>query len=109
MEKQPRPKTLPGKSVKVKTGCGNLYVTLNKSEDKLFEVFATLGRAGGCANAQLESLTRMITLSLRCGVPKEEIIKQLTDIQCPNPVMFPEKERVLSCPDAIARVMKEEG
>jgi len=109
MEKQPRPKILPGKSVKVKTGCGNLYITLNKVDDKLFEVFATLGRAGGCANAQNEALTRMITLGLRCGVLKEEIIKQLTGIQCPNPVMFPEKERVLSCPDAIAKVIKEEG
>jgi len=109
VEKQPRPKILSGKSVKVKTGCGNLYITLNKSEDRLFEVFATLGRAGGCANAQNEALTRMITLSLRCGVPKEEIIDQLVGIQCPNPVMFPEGERVLSCPDAIAKVMKEES
>ncbi len=109
MEKQPRPKTLAGKSVKVKTGCGNLYITLNRGGDKLFEVFATLGRAGGCANAQNEALTRMITLSLRCGVPKEEIIKQLEGIQCPNPTMFPKEERVLSCPDAIAKVIKEEG
>ena len=109
MEKQPRPKILPGKSVKVKTGCGNLYITLNKNDGELFEVFATLGRSGGCAMAQNEALTRMITLSLRCGVPKEEIIKQLVGIQCPNPVMFPGKERVLSCPDAIAKAIKEEG
>lgn len=109
MEKQARPKVLTGKSVKVATGCGNLYITLNKNEDKLFEVFATLGKTGGCANAQNEGLTRMVTLCLRCGVPKEEIIKELVGIQCPNPVMFPEKERVLSCPDAIAKVIKEEG
>ena len=109
MEKQARPKVLTGKSVKVKTGCGNLYITLNKDGSSLFEVFATLGKAGGCGNCQNEALTRAITLGLRYGIPKEEYIKELEGIKCPNPNMFPIKERTLSCPDALARVIKEEG
>jgi len=109
MEKQERPKELKGKTVKVLTGCGNLYITLNKDGSSLFEVFATLGKAGGCANCQNEALTRAITLGLRCGIPKEEFIKELEGLQCPNPIMFPKKDRILSCPDAIAKVIEEEG
>ena len=109
MEKRPRPKTLSGKSIKVKTGCGNLYITLNSNGSELFEVFATLGKAGGCANCQNEALTRAVTLGLRYGIPKEEYIKELENLQCPNPNIFPKEERILSCPDAIAKVIKEEG
>jgi len=109
VEKQKRLKELTGKTVKVLTGCGNLYITLNKDGNGLFEVFATLGKAGGCANCQNEALTRAITLGLRCGISKEEYIRELKGIQCPSPRMFPEEDRVLSCPDAIARTMEEEG
>jgi len=108
MEKLKRPKALSGKTVKVETGCGNLYITLNSDKDKLFEVFATLGKTGACANAQCEALTRLLTLGLRCGVPVGEYIKELDGIQCPNARMFPKKDRVLSCPDAIAKILREE-
>ena len=108
MVKKERPRALEGKTVKIGTGCGNLYVTLNRNGEGLFEVFATLGRSGGCANCQNEALTRAITVGLRCGIPKEEYIRELEGIQCPNPVPFPQENRVMSCPDAIAKVLREE-
>lgn len=106
--KKARPKQLEGKTVRVTTGCGNLYITLNKDGDSLFEVFATLGKAGGCAICQDEALTRAITLGLRYGIPKEEFVKELEGLRCPNPV-WGDGDQILSCPDAIAKVMKEEG
>lgn len=110
MKKKERPKVLPGKTIKKQTGCGNLYVTLNKLDGKLFEiVLPSLGKAGGCATCQNEALTRAITLGLRYGIPKEEYIEELEGIKCPSPHMFPIEERILSCPDAIARVLREEG
>ena len=104
-----RPRILSGRSIKVVTGCGNLYVTLNRDGSELFEVFATLGKSGGCSSCQNEALTRAITLGLRCGIPKVEFVRELRGIQCPNPKMFPIEDRVLSCSDAIAKVIEEEG
>jgi len=106
MEKKKRPNVLPSATHKVKTGCGCLYVTVTKNDDKPFEVFATLGKAGGCSNCQNEALTRTISIALRYGVPVVDFIEGLKGIQCPNPNMWPENERTLSCPDAIAKVLE---
>jgi ribonucleoside-diphosphate reductase alpha chain len=109
LEKLPRPKIVPGIIVKVPTACGNMYVQLGYVNNKLFEIFATLGRAGGCAMAYSEGLTRSITTGLRCGVPISEYIDQLKSIRCPNPMPFPREDAVVSCPDAIAKTLAEYG
>ena len=106
--KRERLARLDGRTVKVETGCGNLYVTLNSDGGGLQEVFAKLGRAGTCTVCQMEALTRCSTLGLRHGVPVKEFVDELKGIQCPNPKMWPEEERVLSCPDAIANILEEE-
>ena len=49
-----RPPVLSGKTVKVKSGCGSLYITMNKDEEgNLFEIKLTLGKAGSCINTML--------------------------------------------------------
>lgn len=106
--KKERPRTLVGKTVKVKTGCGSMYVTLNGDESGVFEVFAALGKSGSCPKVETEAITRLITLALKYNVPMEEIVNELINLQCPNTMMFPENERTLSCPDGIARVLKGE-
>jgi len=118
MEKIARPKVLKGVTPRITTGCGNLYITVNRDEktNNVLEVFATLGKSGSCARCQCEGLTRIITLGLRCGVPDSfwlnECIKQLMDIKCSTPGDYygenGTKKRVESCPDAIAQVLKEE-
>jgi len=107
MKKKPRPKELVGKTVRVSTGCGYMYVTLNSSNDGVFEVFAALGKSGSCTKCVMEGVARVVTLALRCGVPVDELVKQLKGLQCPMPVMFPKEERVLSCPDGVAKVLEE--
>ena len=107
-EKKSRPKQLEGKTIKVSTGCGSMYVTLNGDDGGVFEVFAALGKSGSCAKVQTEALTRMVTLALKYGVPMKEIVDELNGLQCPNPIMFPLEERVLSCPDGIARILRQE-
>lgn len=104
--KKERPKVLEGRTIKVKTGCGSLYVTVNTNEGHPIELFARLGKAGGCSNSQNEALTRAISLGLRHGVPIEEYVKELKGLQCPNPLMYPEEDKALSCPDGIARVLE---
>ena len=103
---KPRPVVVKGVTRKVSTGCGNLYVTMNEDEDGLFEVFARLGKAGGCADAQLEAIGRLISLCLRSGVEAEAIVKQLKAIRCPSPLLA-RGGPILSCPDAVAKALEE--
>ena len=105
--KQSRPRIVAGKTVRISTGCGNMYVTINRADDEVFEVFAVLGKAGTCAKVQSEALTRTITLALRFGIPLDEVVRELEHLRCPNPA-WEDGDQVLSCPDAIAKVLKGE-
>lgn len=102
-----RPEVLVGKTYKMKTGYGTLFVTINNDETGApFEIFATIGKSGGFFQEQSEGICRLISLALRAGVKNEEIIKMLKGIRGPMPVMT-EKGTVLSLPDAIAQVLEE--
>ena len=100
-----RPKRTSGFTERVNTGCGALYVTVNSDEAGLYEVFSTLGKAGGCAQAQLESIGRLITLALRLGGDAQSIVKQLRGIRCPS-IAWEGGKAVLSCADAIGSVLE---
>ena len=108
-DKRLRPKVLGGLTIKAPTGCGNMYVQLNWKDGKPFEVFATLGRGGGCSMSLSEALTRSMTSGLRFSTPVTEYIDQLRGIRCPSPHPFPKEEESWSCPDALAKVLKEFG
>ncbi len=103
---RPRPRRTHGITERVRTGCGNLYVTINWDDDDFCEVFAQMGKAGGCAACQIEAETRLISLALRSGVSPKAIIKQLSGIRCPSP-SWDEGKQVLSCPDGVAKVLAE--
>ena len=109
MNKATRPRVLGGLTVRMATGCGNMYIQLNWHQGKLFEVFATLGRSGACAMCYSEALTRSVTTGLRCGVTVAEYVDQLRGIRCPSPIAFPKDQSSLSCPDTIARALIEYG
>jgi len=99
-----RDKVLGGKTVEIQTGCGALYVTINFKDGKPFEIFARLGKAGGCAMAQMEAIARISSGWLQGGLSREKLIKALSGICCNNPIGFGE-DRVLSCADAIGKVL----
>ncbi|KAA0003000.1 MAG: vitamin B12-dependent ribonucleotide reductase [Thermoplasmata archaeon] len=105
LKPKPRPVVVHGVTRKMTTGCGNLYVTMNEDEEGLFEVFVRLGKAGGCADAQLEAIGRLISLQLRSGIKVEAIIKQLKGIRCPSPLLA-RGGPILSCPDAVAKALE---
>jgi len=101
-----RAKVTTGVTERVATGCGSIYVTVNSDADGVCEVFSTLGKAGGCASAQLEAISRLISLALRSGVDIESVVKHLKGIRCPS-IAWEEGHSVLSCPDAIGAVLEK--
>ena len=107
IEPRKRPEVMSGKTYKVKTGYGNLYITINNDENGVpFEVFATIGKSGGFFQEQSEGICRLISLSLRAGVKIEEIIDNLKGIRGPMPTIT-EKGTILSLPDAIGKILEE--
>ncbi|MDO8581490.1 MAG: adenosylcobalamin-dependent ribonucleoside-diphosphate reductase [bacterium] len=107
LKARPRPNRTFGATYEVKTGYGDLYVTINSdAEGKPFEVFATIGKTGGVFAAKSEAICRLISLALRSGIDIKAIIKQLKGIRGPMP-MWTKKGMVLSIPDAIAQIMDE--
>ena len=100
-----RPETTRGITEKIKIGCGNLYVTVNYDEKGICEVFSNLGRAGGCPS-QTEAASRLISIALRSGINVDDIIDQLRGIRC-HSTLRKKDVKVLSCPDAIGRVLEK--
>jgi len=106
---RPRCRVTAGETYKFRMGCGTLFVTVNSDENGLCEVFANLGKAGGCPS-QSEATCRAISTALRSGVEPKELIEQLRGIRCLSTATARKKGDgidVLSCPDAIARAIEE--
>ncbi len=104
--KRQRPSLLRGHTVRILSPLGDLYVTINEDENgRPFEVFTTLGKAGGAANADAEAIGRLVSLALRSGIPITAVRDQLRGISCDRAVgVGPNK--VLSAPDAVAQAIE---
>jgi ribonucleoside-diphosphate reductase alpha chain len=100
-----RPRQIQGITERVRTGHGNMYITINFDENQQpFEVFGTLGKAGGCDSAQLEAISRLVSLALRSGIGPDEVISQLKGITCCP--AWDDGTLVRSGPDAVALALE---
>ncbi len=107
------PEGLNYRKYKMKTGCGNLYLFLgvDEIEGKIYDCFTNTDGVGGCTiNTQANS--RLLSASLRGGVPAEYLIEQLEKAgTCPSFQYKKGKGEKLckgkSCSSAIANVLKD--
>ncbi len=99
-----RPRQIHGITERVRTGHGNMYVTVNMDANGLpFEVFGAMGKAGGCDAALLEAVSRLVSLALRGGIDPSEVTRQLRGITCCP--AWDDGVLVGSGPDAVALVL----
>jgi ribonucleoside-diphosphate reductase alpha chain len=105
--KRSRPDKLRGTTIRKETPLGVMFVNITEDEKgQPFEVFLTLGKAGGSAMADAEAMGRLISLALRSGIPLSAVYKQLRGISSDRAVgLGPNK--VLSLPDAIGIAIEE--
>jgi ribonucleoside-diphosphate reductase alpha chain len=104
---RPRPQVVQGKTYRMRTEMGHLYVTINEDEKGMVEVFANLGKSGSSAMAFTEAIGRLISLTLRSGVKPTAVIDELSLIRGLRPVLQEDGKVVFSVPDAIAKAMEE--
>lgn len=101
-----RPTVVQGVTERVRTGQGNLFVTVNFDDDsRPFEVFGTLGKAGSTDSASLEAITRLASLGLRTGIDPEQVVEQLEGIT--DEPVWSDGRQIRSVPDAISRVLQK--
>ena len=100
-QKRSRPELLRGTTRRIETPLGTLYVTITEDDRaQPFEVFMSLGKAGGALMADVEAMGRLISLALRSGIPLKEIYRQIRGISSDR-VMGLGPSKVLSVPDAV--------
>ncbi len=104
---RPRPQVVKGKTYRMKTEMGNIYVTINEDDKGMVEVFANLGKSGSSGMAFTEAIGRLISLALRSGVKPTVVMDELSLIRGLRPVVQEDGKVVFSVPDAIAKAMEE--
>jgi ribonucleoside-diphosphate reductase alpha chain len=87
------------------TPLGKMHVFVSELDNKPFEVFVVFGKAGSDTTAFAEAIGRLTSLSLRCNIPIELVIKQLEGIGGRSSHGFG-PNRVLSVPDALAKLLR---
>ncbi|MGQ0715295.1 MAG: vitamin B12-dependent ribonucleotide reductase [Gemmatimonadaceae bacterium] len=105
--KRARPDKLRGTTIRKETPLGTMFVNITEDDrGQPFEVFITLGKAGGAAMSDAEAMGRLISLALRSGIPLPSIHRQLRGISSDRAVgLGPHK--VLSVPDAIGIALED--
>ena len=100
-----RPMKTQGTTEKIVTGDGTLYLTINKDEQGLCEIFTNIGKHGSEVAAWSEAVGRLISLCLRSGVSLKVLVEQLRGITS-RPIWV-NGEHILSVPDAIGKTLSE--
>ena len=72
-----RPTKTQGTTEKIVTGDGTLYLTINRDEQGLCEIFTNIGKHGSEVAAWSEAVGRLISLCLRSGISLKVLVEQI--------------------------------
>jgi len=100
-----RPDALHGETRKVKMGCGNIYITVNKKFGEPIEIFCRVGKSGACQGALLQGVSRLVSVALQDKTQRERIIKTLKGIRCMEAQPGEPGQNPTSCLDALAGIL----
>ncbi len=106
-EKWERPTTMTGKTIKLNTMSGALYVTLNFDENNVpKEVFINLGKTGSEGKSYTEAIGRLISKYLQIGGSIDEVLNSLKGIKSSDETFWDRGVKIYSIPDAIAKAIE---
>lgn len=111
MAKQ-RPTVVHGKTPKVVTGCGSMYLTLNKWDGVLKEIRVYIGKKGTCQNLLLSCLAMYMSMAFQNSEEDPEslhknVVDHLLGGVCGTPFNIKNK-KYESCIDYIAQICMKE-
>lgn len=107
-----RPPILHGKTIKLHTSCGSVYLTLNRDENnKLIEIGIRMGKAGTCRNAGFFILGVVLSSWLQDGAHLAQIKAMMKahflGTTCDNP-MHKEGKKFVTCYDVLGDAIIKE-
>jgi ribonucleoside-diphosphate reductase alpha chain len=92
-----------GKRIKVKTGCGHLWLFFFvDAKHNLAEIWSQVS-GGGC-KANIESMSRLVSLAFRAGIDPKHILDQLSSAFCKTSM---DNVGSKSCGHVIAKQIRE--
>lgn len=103
--------TTYGTNVKKITSCGKLHINVARDrEGNLVELYVS-GSKGGICMANINAISRLVSLALRSGIKVDEIVDQLKGIDC-RACMASKARGIqldgISCPDIIGKALQKE-
>lgn len=99
--------SVDGTTITKRSACADaMYVTVNKRDNKIFEVFTN--SSGGC-KSNISTITRLVSLLLRGVTDTDSIIRELKENPCPAcQILKKQGQNVsLSCGSCIAEAIEE--
>jgi ribonucleoside-diphosphate reductase alpha chain len=91
-----------GRTYEIPFGFGDALITVNEDDIGLCEVIIKAGRAGSPIAAEAESLGRLVSLLMRCGVATKNITKQLRGISAGETAFYKGGRTITSLADAVS-------
>lgn len=94
-------------SYSVMTNIGRMFLFVREVEGSPFDVFVVLGNSGSDITSFTESIGRLLSIAIRCGVPINILTDQLQGIGSRTSIGRG-KDLILSVPDAIGKFLWDE-
>lgn len=92
--------------IKIKVPCGEIFLHVNFDENnKIFQTHVYINKDfknAECIKVMFETISRLVSLCLKNGIPLRKITDELVNQNC----LLSVPRRFKSCPDAIGNILK---